>query len=330
MGPASTSKDFFISYTGVDVAWAKWIAEQLEAAGYSAIYQARDFNAGGNFVVQMHQAMRQAKRTIAILSPEYLAARFTLPEWAEAFRRDPTGEYALLVPVLVRACDVDGALGARVYIDLVGLDAAAASALLVKRVHGAVGKPLPPPAPTPFPGTASAPAQVIALAGLPRAVSLIGRDALLADLMAKLRAGDAIGVFALEGMGGVGKTPLAAEIVARLAEETSAFPGGAAWIDCEELEGEAGLADLWARVARALGLEQVAALPNPQTRRAALAAALARRERLLLALDNLEPGLDADAALDTLSLRGHTALLLTARQKVAPLRLRADLRRLQA
>ena len=94
MGSASDLKDFFISYTGTDVDWAEWIAEQLEAAGYTTVYQKRDFNAGGNFVAQMHQAMRQTKRTIAVLSPEYLEARFTLSEWAEAFRRDPTGEYA--------------------------------------------------------------------------------------------------------------------------------------------------------------------------------------------------------------------------------------------
>jgi tetratricopeptide (TPR) repeat protein len=167
------------------------------------------------------------------------------------------------------------------------------------------------------------PAHVIAPTGLPRAVSLIGRDDALDELMAKLRAGNAIGIFALEGMGGVGKTALAAEVVARLAEEQSAFPGGAAWIACEGLEGEMGLADLWARVARALRLEQVAAQPDPQARRATLGAALAQQKRLLLALDNLEPTLDADVVLDTLSVRGHTALLLTARQKVAPLRLRA-------
>ena len=161
---------------------------------------------------------------------------------------------------------------------------------------------------------------MIAPAGLPRAVSLVGRDGALAELMAKLRAGDAIGV---QGMGGIGKTALAAEVVARLAEDQSAFPGGAAWIACEGLEGEVGLADLWARVARALGHEPVEALADAQARRAGLAAALARQKRLLLALDNVEPKLDADALLDTLAVRGHTALLLTARQQIAPHRLRA-------
>jgi Tfp pilus assembly protein PilF len=162
---------------------------------------------------------------------------------------------------------------------------------------------------------------VIAPTGMPRAASLIGRDAVLADLMAKLRAGATMGIFALRGMGGVGKTALAAEAVARLASERGVFPGGAAWISCETLTGSEGLAELWGRVARALGLEQVAARPDPQTRRAALASALTQRERLLLALDNIEPGLDADAALDTLAVDGHTALLLTARHAVAPHRL---------
>src|SRR5579883_3253918 len=65
--PGDQAKDFFISYTGVDVEWAHWIAQQLEANGYTTIYQARDFHAGGDFILQMHQAMRASKRTIAVL-----------------------------------------------------------------------------------------------------------------------------------------------------------------------------------------------------------------------------------------------------------------------
>jgi phage replication-related protein YjqB (UPF0714/DUF867 family) len=37
------ARDFFISYTGADRAWAEWIAVQLEAAGYSTVLQAWDF-----------------------------------------------------------------------------------------------------------------------------------------------------------------------------------------------------------------------------------------------------------------------------------------------
>lgn len=157
--------------------------------------------------------------------------------------------------------------------------------------------------------------------GLPRPSSLIGRDMDLTELMTQLRAGDTVGVFALEGMGGVGKTALAAEAVARLSEEHTTFPGGAAWISCEGLVEREGLAELWGRVAHALELNGIAAEADPEKRHVMLAHALAQRQRLLLALDNLEPDLDAEAVLNVLAVHGHTTILLTARQAVAPERL---------
>jgi tetratricopeptide (TPR) repeat protein len=164
---------------------------------------------------------------------------------------------------------------------------------------------------------------VIVPSGLPRPFPLIGRQDELTRLMVSLRAGTSTGVFAIEGMGGVGKSALAAEAVGQLAEDRAAFPGGAAWISCEGLEGAAGLAEVWSRVARALLLERVAAQVDPDARRAGLAVALHDRPLTVLAFDNVEPGLDADALLDTLAVGGHTALLLTARGAVAPDRLQA-------
>lgn len=113
-------KDFFISYNSVDKNRAEWIAWQLEEAGYTTIIQAWDFGPGENFILAMQKAATEAKRTIAVLSPDYLTAQFTAPEWAAAFVQDPTGEKRLLIPVRVRAVDVTGLLTAIVYIDLVG------------------------------------------------------------------------------------------------------------------------------------------------------------------------------------------------------------------
>ena len=62
-------RDFFISYTGADVAWAEWIAQTLEDAGYQTVVQAWDFRPGQDFLHQMQQATQQAARTIAVLSP---------------------------------------------------------------------------------------------------------------------------------------------------------------------------------------------------------------------------------------------------------------------
>src|SRR5947209_11111711 len=91
-----TLKDFFISYNGADKTWAVWIAWQLEEEGFSTILQAWDFRPGANFVLKMQEASEKAKRTIAVLSPNYLRADFTQPEWAAAFRRDPQGTKGIL------------------------------------------------------------------------------------------------------------------------------------------------------------------------------------------------------------------------------------------
>ena len=96
--------DFFISYNRADAAWAEWIAWQLEAADYTTVIQAWDFRPGGNFALQMQKAAAQAERTIAVLSPDFLASSFTQPEWAAAFAQDPTGAKGLLLPVRVREC----------------------------------------------------------------------------------------------------------------------------------------------------------------------------------------------------------------------------------
>ena len=103
MSPEATQQvDFFVSYNKADRAWAEWIAWQLEADGYTILIQAWDFLPGSNFVLEMQRAAAAAKRTIAVLSPDYLEALFTQPEWAAAFASDPTAVKRQLVPIRVR------------------------------------------------------------------------------------------------------------------------------------------------------------------------------------------------------------------------------------
>lgn len=142
-------KDFFVSYNRADRTWAEWIAWQLEEAGYTTIIQAWDFRPGGNFIIEMQRAAEQARRTIAVLSPNYLQALYTRPEWAAAFARDPTGEKGMLLPVRVRECELKGLLPQIVYIDLVGLDQEAAKEELIAGVKQGRAKPAIAPS---FPG----------------------------------------------------------------------------------------------------------------------------------------------------------------------------------
>jgi hypothetical protein len=142
-------RDFFVSYAQADRAWAEWIAEELETAGYSTLLQAWDFRPGEDFVHEMQRVVSMARRTIAVLSPAYVSSAFGEAQWRAAFASDPTGEQGLLLPVRVEPVDPPGLLRTRVYVDLVGLDEASARSALLAAAGGTRGRPSREPM---FPG----------------------------------------------------------------------------------------------------------------------------------------------------------------------------------
>lgn len=147
----SATPDFFISYNSADQGWAEWIGWQLEKAGYTVVVQAWDFRPGSNFVMEMDRAAGDAKRTLVVLSPRFVASRFTQPEWAAAFAKDPTGTHRTIVPVLIAETEIPGGLLDQiVHINLIGLDPDAASSTLIAGLNPGRSKPSREPA---FPGT---------------------------------------------------------------------------------------------------------------------------------------------------------------------------------
>jgi hypothetical protein len=131
---AASQRDFFISYTSADRAWAEWVAWQLEDDGYSTVLRAWDFRPGDNFVVRMRDALEQADRTIALLSAAYLASPYATDEWTGAFLHDKDHKGRLL-PVRIEACELPRLLATRVYIDLVGLGRQQARTQLLEGVE---------------------------------------------------------------------------------------------------------------------------------------------------------------------------------------------------
>ncbi|QQM51883.1 toll/interleukin-1 receptor domain-containing protein [Rhodococcus pyridinivorans] len=147
-----SKKDYFISYNKADKQWAEWIAWTLEQEGFAVVIEEWDFKAGGNFAVEMDLAMKECVRTIPVLSPDYLAANYTVTEWTDKFADDPQGFKRLLVPVRVRPCNPQGILKQVIYIDLVGLSDEEARKKLLSQLNPGRTKPATAPA---FPGSAS-------------------------------------------------------------------------------------------------------------------------------------------------------------------------------
>ena len=250
-------KDFFISYNKADKTWAEWIAWQLEEAEYNIVLQAWDFRPGSNFVLEMQQAAANAERTIAVLSPAYLSALYTHPEWAAAFVQDPTGEKGTLLPVCIQKCDLKGLLSAIIHIDLVNLDENAAKDALLKGISRERAKPSVKPAfpedkqrsvarQPRFPGTLPPIWNVPHI----RNPNFTGREEHLAKMKAALNSGEPAALTqAMHGMGGVGKTQLALEYTYRSAAEYDIVW----WIRSEE---HATLASDYASLALELDLPE--------------------------------------------------------------------------
>src|SRR5215472_2100243 len=128
-----------------------------------------------------------------------------------------------------------------------------------------------------------------------------GRDDLLAGVREKLLAGDKAVVQALHGMGGVGKTQLAAEYAHRFAGAYDL----AWWINAEQ----GGLiGDQVAALGLSLGCVQAGA--GTETVRAAVLAELRHRGRWLLVFDNAEDPADVAPWLP-----GGGHVLITSRQR---------------
>jgi hypothetical protein len=278
--------DLFVSYTAADRAWAEWIAWQLEAAGYQVLLQAWDFRPGDNFIQRMDQALAEADRVLAVLSPRYFASAYATDEWTAALVRR-AGEADRLLPVRIEASDLPPLIANRIYIDLVGLDAEAAGAALLAGLGRERRKPDRPPA---FPAAQAAgapgfPGLAPAISNLPpRNPAFTGREPLLARLNRQLTVGGSSGgpvavlAGALFGLGGVGKTQLALEYAHRYAADYDLIW----WIPSED---PLAIPAMLARLAARLGL---ASLGDQEDLATAALDTLRGRDRWLLVFDNAE------------------------------------------
>ncbi|MFS8096413.1 tetratricopeptide repeat protein [Lentzea alba] len=268
-----------MSYTGVDKAWAEWIAWELEAQGHEVLVQAWDMVPGTNFVDMMHRGVQESERTIAVLSSAYLDSAFATAEWQAAWQNDPSGANRKLLVLRIEDCDRPGLLASVVSVDLFGPDEDVARTRLRQVVQGALtGRMKPLEAPR-FPGRPGKPSFPGALPDVwnvpPRNPNFTGRVESLDRLRKAMRSNQAVTVHSLRGMGGVGKTQLAIEYAYRFASDFDIV-----W--CVPSEQPALIPEHLAQLGIALGLDT-----DPSDTKRVLKA-LRRRPRWLLVFDNAE------------------------------------------
>ncbi|MEU9915890.1 FxSxx-COOH system tetratricopeptide repeat protein [Streptomyces sp. NPDC051001] len=208
----------FISYAGIDRAWAEWVAWQLTDAGCSTFLDVRDVAVGENFLTRIERELATADAIVVLLSAGRATSSFAAAEIRAGVP---------LVPVRLDDTPVPAELGAVQTVDFVGADETEARNRLVQAVLGVRSGQGHSPA-----GhlTGERRLRRLGLAGprlpgrLPRIWNLpprnphfTGRD----DELARLRVAllDGSPVQSILGMGGVGKTQLALEYAYRFAGE---------------------------------------------------------------------------------------------------------------
>ncbi|MET0417032.1 MAG: toll/interleukin-1 receptor domain-containing protein, partial [Actinoplanes sp.] len=141
----SAGVDFFVSYAGPDRPWAEWVAQQLDAAGYTVELDVWDWSVGSNAVLAMNDALARARRVLALYSVAYFEReRFTGDEWTAVVGQPPDAAgRRRLVPVRVQEVTPPPVLAPLVFQDLFGLDEQRARTMLL----AAVGGPRRPAAP---------------------------------------------------------------------------------------------------------------------------------------------------------------------------------------
>jgi len=221
-----------------------------------------------------------------VFSEYYLVSEFGTAEWEAAWRGDPLGADRKLLTVRVKPCERPDFLAAVVSVDLFGISEAEARARLRRMVSAAVTGRAKPTQPPGFPGHERAmPVQPQFPGALPRVwkvparnPNFTGRGDDLAALAAALATGPTVTVQAVHGMGGVGKTQLAAEFAyAHAADYDLVY-----WIAAEQA---ASIPDQFTALAAQLGLDPV---PDPEGLQAQVHEALRSVPGWLLIFDNAD------------------------------------------
>ncbi|ELS56378.1 FxSxx-COOH system tetratricopeptide repeat protein [Streptomyces viridochromogenes] len=234
---------FFISYAGADRLWAEWVGWHLERDGHLVELDVWDWRTGDDFVRRMDEGLEKADAVVALFSKSY----FEDGRWTQEERSALVARRDRIIPLAVEPLsnhDVDPMLASKVRKNLHGLDETAAIAALRDAVGGG-GRPTAAPA---FPGAGVAVEAVVPEGPQPRLPGTTerpdvwnvrrgnrdfsGREAEIVQLRDGLLSGRHSAVYALHGMGGIGKTQIALEYAHRFAGQYDLVW----WIDAEQAD----------------------------------------------------------------------------------------------
>lgn len=254
----SSRSDIFLSRRGSVAELAQEVTDLLSRNGYSVVVQDYDIPLTSNFIERIHDAIKGSRDLVILFTRDYEESPFTRREFT-SFEADRARDASQERRIIVLRCEdapLRGLLAANVYQDLVGIsDPEERAAKILAAVRGQSQAERPPP--RPFIGVP------------PRLATFTGRlDALdrldtvltggkVATVTQASRQAPDIGRAAVHGLGGIGKSSLAAEYAHRYRD----LYAGVLWCPAET---RLGLVGALAELGRHIGAPQTEG--DPETR----------------------------------------------------------------
>lgn len=105
--PDTFAYDVFISYSHKNETWVHGeLLPRLTAHGLSVCIDTECFDLGATNVTEMERAIRTSRKTVFVLTPEYLASDWAQFERLMLQNTDPINRQRRMIPLLLAPCDL--------------------------------------------------------------------------------------------------------------------------------------------------------------------------------------------------------------------------------
>ncbi len=137
--------DAFISYSHKDSVWVRdTLLLRLEREGLRVCIDYRDFEVGAPSLVNMETAVEHSRKTLLVLTPNWVASEWTEFEALLVQTKDPAGRGRRILPLMVQHCSLPDRLQVFTYLDLTNL---AEFGFQMQRLVAAIRSASPQPTP---------------------------------------------------------------------------------------------------------------------------------------------------------------------------------------
>ena len=98
-------KSVFISYSHHDKDWVRdWLLPRLEGVGLQVCIDFRDFDVGVPSLVNMERAVERSRKTLLVLTPNWVKSEWTSFEAMLVQTDDPIGIRRRILPFMLKRC----------------------------------------------------------------------------------------------------------------------------------------------------------------------------------------------------------------------------------